>query len=389
MPKSSPGFVGGRLREAREVRQTTAIALAEAVGVTAATLSAYENGHWTPSPESMERIAEILNYRIDFFFRPDTQQSVLRQTVFERSRSSTTKSTRRRAQHQRAWLREILQYLDQFATMPAPNVPPGVQDWFMLDGEDIEEVAKSTRRNWKLGAGPISNVTLLAEKNGIIVTMLPMNAKNLDAFSTWDRTDLRPYIVLASDHPSSFRTRFNVCHELAHLILHREVSPPEFNDQRYFKMIESQADRFAAAFLAPAPTFSADITIPTLDVFRTLKPRWKTSIKMMIHRTQELGILDRDEARQLYINYNRRGWNRREPLDDEAELEKPRLVRRVFEAIVDNDVLERSQIVAELPFNREDIEQLASLPIGYLDDESTYTQTIRELEEELRARNDL
>ena len=332
------------------------------------------NGHWSPSPEVLARITETLKYRADFFFRPETSPDDARQTIFERSRSSTTKSTRRRAQHHRTWLREILQYLDRFVTLPAPNFPP-----HRLDSEAIEDSAKRTRRHWNLGDGPISNVTLLAEKNGVIVTMVPMNASDLDAFSTWDQNDQRPYIVLGTDIPSPFRTRFNVCHELGHLVLHREVTLPEFNDQRYFKMIEAQADRFAAAFLTPASTFSPDITVPSLDVFRTLKPRWRTSIKMMVHRAQELDIIDREEARRLYINYNRRGWNRREPLDDESEVEKPRLVRRVFEAIVDNDVLERSQIVAALPFNREDIELLANLPYGYLDDDSAYTQAIREL----------
>ena len=379
MPTSSPGFVSSRLREAREVRQLTAVSLAELVDVTPATVSAYENGHWTPSPEVLAKIIETLNFRTEFFFRPATRLDDTRQTIFERSRSSTTKSTRRRAQHQRTWLREILQYLDQFVTLPAPNFPPDGLDWYRLDGEAIEESARRTRRHWNLADGPISNVTLLAEKNGIIVTMVPMNASDLDAFSTLDHVDQRPYIVLGTDIPSPFRTRFNVCHELGHLVLHRKVTPLEFNDQKYFKKIESQAARFAAAFLTPASTFSSDITAPTLDVFRTLKPRWRTSIKMMIYRAQELNIIDREEARRLYINYNRRGWNRGEPLDRESEVEKPRLVRRAFEAIVENNVLERSQIVAALPFNREDIEQLASLPHGYLDYDSFYTQAMREL----------
>ncbi|MCY4530686.1 MAG: XRE family transcriptional regulator [Chloroflexi bacterium] len=380
MPTSSPGFVGSRLREAREVRQLTAVSLAEMVDVTPATVSAYENGHWTPSPEVLAKITETLNFRTEFFFRPGIRLEDTRQTIFERSKSSTTKSTRRRAQHQRTWLREILQYLDQFVTLPAPNFPPDGLDWSRLEDEAIEESARRTRRHWNLGDGPISNVTLLAEKNGIIVTMVPMNARDLSAFSTLDHDDQRPYIVLGTDIPSPFRTRFNVCHELGHLVLHRTVTPLEFQDQRYFKMIESQADRFAAALLTPASTFSPDITAPTLDVFRTLKPRWRTSIKMMVYRAQELNIIDREEARRLYINYNRRGWNRGEPLDRETEVEKPRLVRRVFEAIIDNDVLERSQIVAALPFNREDIEQLANLPHGYLDEESAYNQAIRDLE---------
>ncbi len=211
------------------------------------------------------------------------------------------------------------------------------------------------------------------------MSMIPMHARDLDAFSTWDAVDGRPYVVLGSDSQSAFRTRFNVCHELGHLILHKGVSPAEFKDRSNFKLIEAQADRFAAAFLAPASTFSPEIAIPSLEAFRVLKPRWRLSIKMMIRRAQDLNVIDREEARRLYINYNRRRWNHQEPLDEETEVEKPRLVRRMFEAIVDNDILEPSQIVADLPFNREDIEQLASLPFGYLDEESAYTWAIKEL----------
>ena len=381
MPSSSPGFVGSRLREARETRQITAGTLAEMLKVSPTSVSAYENGHFSPSPEVLDQISAMLNYKTEFFFRREAEPLIeVEQTIFERSRASATRSTRRRARHYRIWLREILQYLAQFVVLPEPNLPSADHHWFELDDTAIEDSARNTRRYWKLGDGPISNVTLLAEKNGIIVTMVPMNATDLDAFSTWDHADQRPYIVLGTDIPSPFRTRYSICHELGHLVLHREVTPQQFGDQRYFKLIESQADRFAAAFLTPATTFAADIIVPTLDVFRTLKSRWRVSIKMMVHRAQELGILNRAEARGLYISYNRRGWNRREPLDEESEVETARLVRRAFEAVIENSVLERSQVVAALPFNREDIEQLASLPHGYLDDESAYNQAIRALE---------
>ncbi len=381
MPRSSsPGFVGSKLREARESHQITATTLAQLLTLSATAVSAYENGHYSPTPEVLEKIAKTLNQKIEFFFRQEEDPvAEAHQTIFERSRSSTTISTRRRARHRRKWLREMMQYLDQFVTLPAPNVPSIDQHWLKLDGAAIEDAARNARRFWNLGDGPISNVTLLAEKNGIIMAMVPMNAANLDAFSTWDHIDKRPYIVLGTDIPSPFRTRYSVCHELGHLVLHRDVTPLEFRDRRYFKLIESQADRFAAAFLAPAATFSADIIAPTLDVFRTLKSRWRVSIKMMVHRAQELGILDRADARSMYVSYNRRGWNRQEPLDDSTEVENACLVRRAFEAVVENNVLERSQIVAALPFNRDDIEELAGLPHGYLDEESAYNEAIRAL----------
>lgn len=383
MPMGSPGFVGDRLREAREVRMLTGEALSEMIGMGASTVSSYERGHTSPSPEVLDRISRVLNFRTDFFLRPlDDGDRSSDHTIFERSRASTTNALRKRARHHRTWLREIIEYLSQFVRLPAPNIPDihDRLDWHSLSCEKIEQVAMDTRRHWNLGDGPISDVTLLAEKNGVIVTMIPMNARNLDAFSTWDSVDHRPYIVLGKDSQSAFRSRFNVCHELGHLILHREVTPSEFHDRWYFKLIESQANRFAAALLTPDSSFSSDIFTPTLEMFRQLKPRWLTSIKMMIHRSHELDIISREEARRLYINYNRRGWNRLEPMDDEFNVEEPRLVRRIVETIVEKDVLERGQVTAALPFNREDIELLANLPHGYLDEDSAYNWVIRELE---------
>ena len=361
----------------------TGVALSELIGVTSASISAYELGRNSPSPDVLDRIAEALSFKTAFFLRPEEEDGGIDcRVIFERSRASITKSTRRRARHHRTWLREIIQYLTQFVRLPEPNVPE-IRDktnWLAMSQADIESTARDARRHWSLGDGPISNVTLLVEKHGIIVTTIAMNANNLDAFSTWDNADSRPYIVLGTDTQSVFRTRFNVCHELGHLILHRGVSPAEFDERAYFKTIESQADQFAAAFLTPAERFSPDIAIPSLEQFRVMKERWRVSVKMMIHRAHELDVVDREEARRLYINYNRRGWHRQEPLDNTYPLEEPRLVRRAFETIVDKSVLDRSQIVAALPFNPDDIEQLAKLPYGYLDEDSAYTWAINELE---------
>ncbi len=105
-----------------------------------------------------------------------------------------------------------------------------------------------------------------------------------------------------------------------------------------------------------------------MDVFRVLKTKWRTSVKMMVHRAADLDIIDKDDARRLYISYNRRGWSKLEPFDDTEPTEQPRLVKRAFEAVVENAVIERSQVAAALPFNREDVEHLANLPAGYLNE---------------------
>ena len=384
MRSGSPGFVGHRLREAREARQMTAIALAELSGITSSAISSYERGHTTPSPAVFDRLCATLNFKPAFFFRPveETDWHVER-TVFERSRAAATKSARTRARHRLTWLHETLQYLSQFVRLPDADVPEveGREGWWSITDQGIEDIATATRRSWKLGDGPISNMTLLAENHGVVVVKMEMGTAKLDAFSTWDDTGDRPYIVLGADGQSAFRSRFNVGHELGHLLLHRNVTSTELDSKTYFKLIETQADRFASAFLTPAPTFSSDLTRPTLEVFRTLKTKWRTSIKMMIHRAQDLNIIDKDESRRLYISYNRRGWNTLEPFDEGEPFEAPRLVKRVFEALEAHDIIERSQLVAALPFNREDIERLANLPDGYLAEPDERTDVWRFIED--------
>ena len=168
MRTGSPGFVGSRLREAREARQLTAIALAELIGATSSAISSYEKGHTTPNPVVLDRLSASLNFKHEFFFRPEEDREW--GTIFERSKAATTKSARKRAQHRLTWLADTLQYLEQFVGLPPANIPTPTtrRGWFALSDEEIEEIATTTRRHWKLGDGPISNMTLLAETHGTV-----------------------------------------------------------------------------------------------------------------------------------------------------------------------------------------------------------------------------
>ena len=67
MPVGTPGFVGIRLREARETRQMTGTILSELTGVSVQSISAYETGKVTPPAEILERLADKLNFKDKLF----------------------------------------------------------------------------------------------------------------------------------------------------------------------------------------------------------------------------------------------------------------------------------------------------------------------------------
>lgn len=372
MKRGTPGFVGERLKEAREARGLTAISLSEIVGVSRQAISQYENDQQTPRPEVMEKIEHSLNLPTDFFSRPVTEQPKTSK-IFYRSMSTATKTARVRVGRRYEWLQNIVAYVDRFVTLPSVRFPnfDVPQDPTQLSQEDIEDLASKTRKFWGMGEGPISNVAWLLENNGSVVTRGMMGADKLDAFSEWYERSKEyntPFIFLGADKNSGARSRFDAAHELGHLVLHRNIHKKYIKRQSTFKLIEDQAHRFGSAFLLPPTTFANDVSAPNLDTFRALKLKWKVSAAAMIYRSAELQLIDKEHAQRLWRSRARRGWIQREPLDDQLPVEKPRLLYRVFRLLIDEGVQSRAEIKAALPYSTSDIEELAGLPPGFLEE---------------------
>jgi Zn-dependent peptidase ImmA (M78 family)/DNA-binding XRE family transcriptional regulator len=371
MRPGTPGFVGTRLREAREARGLTATLLADLLGVSRQAMSQYENGSVTPHPDMMDRLCEKLNLPPKFFWRPAGPKEG--GAVIYRSMSAATKGSRVRAERRLGWLQEIVGYLRQFLEFPRVNFPTFAlpEDPTRISTEQIEESASQCRRFWGLADGPIPNVVRLLENNGAIVSRDALEAETLDAFSVWSSVDGLPYVVLNSEKESAVRSRYDVAHELGHLVLHPEIDRARLNRAAEHRLVEQQAHLFAGAFLLPAPTFAEDFYVPTLDSIRRLKSRWKVSIGAMIKRARQLELMTDEQERRLWINYSRRGWRTGEPLDDVLSPKEPQLLRRAIEVLVDEGIASPEAVVEGAPpYQPSDIEHLACLPDGYFSEGS-------------------
>jgi Zn-dependent peptidase ImmA (M78 family)/DNA-binding XRE family transcriptional regulator len=380
----TPGFIGARLTQAREARELTALSLAELIGVRAANISNYEGGKQSPSPEVMERIIGVLKQPLTFFLRAVPPEEI---EPWWRAMSSATKAPRARAIARHAWLLEIIAYLSEYIDFPAVNLPTFdlPSDVQHITTNDIEDVAAECRRFWRVGAGPIADIVLLLENNGIIVSRGELGAETLDAYSHWPSNLEHPIVFLGADKASAVRSRHDASHELGHLILHRNVNVRAIRNPVLFKLIETQAHRFAAAFNLPAQTFADQLWAPTLDAFLALKPHWKVAISAMIVRSEQLGILSEDQVRRSWINMSRRGWRRQEPLDERLVAEQPRLLRRGFELLVNEGIKTPEQILTDLSLNPTDIEALTCLEHGYLSGEAPDVVAMPQLRQELRT----
>ncbi len=356
------GFEGTRLREAREARGLAASALAELVSVSKQAISRYENGADSPHPTVMQRISNVLNLPTAFFLRaaePDPGT-----VVFFRSMSAATKAARTRARRRQQWVQMIASFLEEFLEFPPAHFPdfPVPSNPHHITPEQIEQLALDLRRYWKLGNGPISNITWLCENHGAIVVRDELQSDALDALSTW--VNGRPYVVLGADKASAVRSRFDLAHEVGHTILHRRIDPARLVHPTDFKLIEDQAHRFASALILPQPSYAQDVFLPTLESFLTLKAKWLASVGMQIKRVDDLHLASPEQVQQLWISYGRRKWRSHEPLDDELPIEEPRVLRHSIELALKAGVLTPADIRERLPLAATDIEDLTGLPYG-------------------------
>jgi hypothetical protein len=85
----------------------------------------------------------------------------------------------------------------------------------------------------------------------------------------------------------------------------------------------------------------------------------------MIARCEDLGIITAEHGRRLWIGMNRKGWRKEEPFDDQISPERPRLIRRSFQMLVDEGIKTREQIIYELRLTASDLEEMAQLQLGF------------------------
>ena len=355
-----------RLREARLARGMTTIELAEVIGVTRQAVSQFELGHTTPSGIILAKIIEQLDLPLAFFTKPFQPKQKPFGVTFFRSLRSATKKSRETLTVKAGWLEDIYCFLQEYVTFPRVNLPD-FSSKEALSKEDIEEIVVSVRKHWGLGLGPISNVTLLLEKNGVIVARDIAGESKTDACSQW-RGD-RPFIFLGADKDSAVRSRLDAAHELGHLVLHMWVDHVHLSDPKILKRIEEEAFSFAGAFLLPKETFIKEVMSTSLKHFETLKMRWKVSMAAMIKRCEELDILSEHQVTYLWKQMSWKKYKTREPLDDQILPENPNLLKQAIELLTKNNVKSAMEIVDAIKLTPKEIESLCNLPSGMLSSE--------------------
>ncbi|WP_130799180.1 helix-turn-helix domain-containing protein [Streptomyces otsuchiensis] len=316
-------FTPSRLTLARKRRAMTLVELGSRVGVSAQSISNYENSRQEPSQATLKAVASALRFPLSFFSAEEVDELDSKSVNF-RARSKLAAATRDAALAESRLVVELSNWLDENFKLPAVNVPtPGNKMKPALCADYL-------RSSWRLGAErPIRNMVHLVELHGVRVFALAPEFPEVDAFSFW--RDGRPFIFLNTSKSAS-RSRFDVAHELGHLIMHRDEDAGTRT-----KASEKEADDFASNFLMPRRSIASRIPeSPTADHVIRLKKHWNVSALALTYRLHALGKITEWQYRQTVIELGRLGYRTGEP--DDCPRETSMLLAKAFGFLRDQKI---------------------------------------------------
>lgn len=298
-----------RLRRARVLKGMSLQQVADQLGdISKQALSKYEQGKDTPNSTRMIQLADILGVNPEYFFRSD---SVELGEVDFRKHSSFGKKQQEAVKEQ---VREHLErYLAAESLFESESPSNGFNHWgerFPISCvDDIEQAAEDLRQGWSLGTNPIGNLTETLEENGVKVVGLKAHEK-FDGLCAVVNAGADAVIVSNTDR-SGERQRFNLAHELGHLVMEFPEAIHGTRDE------ENWCHRFAGALLFPASqvraTFGHSRKRVLLQEFLLAKEEWGVSIQAILRRLLDLGIVQPAFYQNAFRFWSSKGYRKSEP----------------------------------------------------------------------------
>ena len=321
-------FYGDRLRLARLLNGLTQQQLGTLVSASRQYIHQLESGSKYPADDLLLAASECLLVRREFFNIPLLNDVKLEQCHF-RKRKTTPLGVANRIISYSTIFEELVLYIKEHVDFPSPNFPEIAISNGSYQNDYIESMAEKCRELWKIGKNnPISNITRVLENAGIIITKFKEVPEKIDALSVNRKV---PIIIMNFSKVNPCRTRFDLAHECGHFVLHDGMETGD-------NITESEADRFASAFIFPRSAFLREF--PDFkggrinwDLIYKLKIRWGMSVKALIYKAHYFDKITSLQYRSANVQLNKSGYSKNEKDDDLVELEQPTLIQRSFDLL--------------------------------------------------------
>ena len=288
-------------------------------------ISKYEQGKAIPDSKKMIDLANALDVKLEYFFRPARINIELSEPAFRKRYSMSKKRMETIRENVRDLVERYLEAENLLYSSESVILPEDAAR-HISSFDDIEQLAEKIRELWNLGNDPIESLVGVLEDNNFKVALIEGDEK-FDGLSCW-ANDTIP-IIISKKGCFGDRQRSNLAHELGHLLMNTE---DDFDE-------EKAAKRFSACFLVPR-----DVVYKELGKHRNhlnweelhiLKHKYGMSMQQWIYRAKDLGIITESHAKGWFIQF--RQINAKiEPGDQIPEEVPTRLRKIVFQELAEN-----------------------------------------------------
>ena len=345
-------FQPARLRLARLFHGLTHAELGARASSSRQFMHQLESGIKTPNELMVNVLSEQLEVDPSFFFTPIAEDVVEQQCHFRKQRTTPAKITQQ-VLARGTLFSETVSKLEEYLDLPEvdfPEIPVNSR-------LDVEQAAERCRKHWGLGVtAPIVNMVRVAENAGAVVTHFEGVSEKVDALSVSRR---RPLIVMSTSKGSGCRSRFDIGHEIGHLVMHQGVETGDHDT-------ESQANHFAAAFLFPRSAFVAEFPRDKKLNWTTLyqlKLKYKISVAAILYRAHHhLGLIDATQYRVAQIYLSRSTQKKIEKYDEAVAMEQPELLVNAFRALLEEEEINTEHFASQIAINPNLLEKLTGVP---------------------------
>lgn len=270
-----------RLKAARHKAGLTQEQLAHELGITKQAVSKYEQGKMLPDSSVLIKLARLLGFKPDYFFR---EYRISLEKVDFRKRASLS------GKQLEGVKTEILDKLERYLELEEHlNLPAQFENPLagakISHGDDVEKAAQLLLQQWGLGVNPIPNVIEMLEDASIKVVETAADGR-FDGLSAMLDESI-PVIVLNAGF-DLIRKRFTALHELGHLLL-------SFSGELSLREKERLCNRFAGALLLPRQAAESELgkfrKHISLNELIRIKESYGISVQAIMYRAGDLGIL--------------------------------------------------------------------------------------------------
>jgi Zn-dependent peptidase ImmA (M78 family)/transcriptional regulator with XRE-family HTH domain len=282
-------ILGERITLVREFRGLTRQELARRIGVSSNTVAAWEFGRKQPAELNLERLSASSGFSLSFFSPSGTDGRNSTRPHFRSRLSETSTRDQDRALAYGRLVMELADVVARLTEMPTLALPTFSTRG--LRAMTPEAASRASRLHFGIDSGPMPNLIGLAERFGVVVVFGFPQIASIDAYSLAD--DTRAVMVLNALQQTYYRLRFDVAHELGHLIMH--------GGEQGFGSAEGEANRFAAELLMPRAEIRGALPESTVGTgwsrLKALRERWGVSVDALLYRARTLGVMSENAYR--------------------------------------------------------------------------------------------